>query len=212
MQYMEYIKLNCSFCNKDFQRYLGNHNRNIKRGVTNFYCSEVCRRSAIDKRVSVVCKECGKEFKRRKSQLGRKGRSNNIFCSTHCRAVFGQKHKVTGYNRSKLEIYIEDFIKTRFPDLEFITNDRTIIERELDFYFPTINLAIEINGPTHYRPIYGNVKLATTQHNDTRKILSCRDKGILLVIIPNMESFSSELNSMICNSLERLLTRIINGG
>ena len=37
-------------------------------------------------------------------------------------------------------------------------NNSTTISSELDFYFPQLKLAIEINGIVHYEPIYGSNK------------------------------------------------------
>ena len=48
---------------------------------------------------------------------------------------------------------------TEYSDLTFSCNQKEIIGSELDFYFPTLKLAIQINGPLHYYPIYGKKKL-----------------------------------------------------
>ena len=44
--------------------------------------------------------------------------------------------------------------------------DKSVINSELDFYFPNLKLAIEINGPLHYKPIYGKDKLIQIQNNN----------------------------------------------
>lgn len=53
----------------------------------------------------------------------------------------------------------------------------------MDFYFPTLRLAIELNGIFHYEPIYGEDKLEKIQSNDSQKAIRCNEKGIELCII-----------------------------
>jgi hypothetical protein len=54
---------------------------------------------------------------------------------------------------------------------------------ELDFFFPELNFAIEINGPTHYTMIYNEEKLNRTKENDKRKINLCPELGIDLFVL-----------------------------
>jgi hypothetical protein len=70
-----------------------------------------------------------------------------------------------------------------YPDLELICNQKTAIESELDFYFPQLRFAIELNGITHYEPIYGADKFEKIQNNDKRKVIACYEKGIELTIV-----------------------------
>ena len=85
-------------------------------------------------------------------------KTKNNFCSKSCAAIFNNKNKEYGIRRSKIEVLIEDMIKSDFPNISFSCNNKSIIESELDFYFPELKIAIQINGPTHYKPIYGQEK------------------------------------------------------
>ena len=69
-------------------------------------------------------------------------------------------------------------------DRETILNDETGFYLELDFYIPDIDLAIELNGVTHYKPIYGKEKFERQQKNDEIKRSKCKEQGITLVEIP----------------------------
>ena len=62
-------------------------------------------------------------------------------------------------------------------------NTKTPIGAELDFYFPELKIAVELNGIVHYQPIYGYKKLERVQEIDRGKILKCRMAGIKLIII-----------------------------
>jgi hypothetical protein len=65
--------------------------------------------------------------------------------------------------------------------LKYSRNDRSIIPPlELDFYFPSIGFAVEINGLTHYEPIYGDEVLRKQKERDRRKRRWCADIGIKL--------------------------------
>jgi len=165
------IPLACPQCNIDFERQIKFVNRNRKQNLTNF-CSLKCAMNmrAILGKTDTVCVECGKCFTRRRSQLKK---SKNNFCSQSCSATYNNKHKTHGTRRSKLEIYIENKLKFEFPDILFLSNNKKAIGSELDLYFPDLNLAIEINGPFHYKPIYDKEKLFQIQNNDVLKRDSC---------------------------------------
>lgn len=83
------------------------------------------------------------------------------------------------------------FIQELFPNEEIRTNDRKTIKNpytdtflELDFYIPNQSLAIELNGPTHYKPIYGEAKFKRQQKNDQLKRDLCASQNITLIEIP----------------------------
>ena len=54
---------------------------------------------------------------------------------------------------------------------------------ELDIYIPNIKLAIELNDPVHYIPMYGEKMLKKTKNKDIIKQIECRQLGISLLII-----------------------------
>ena len=65
-----------------------------------------------------------------------------------------------------MEVYLEEQIRKNYSSLELLCNDKTTINSELDFYFPGLKLAIELNGILHFEPIYGDKKLDQIQNND----------------------------------------------
>lgn len=128
----------------------------------------------------VTCKKCEKEFYKVYAEVIK---HPNHFCSHSCAAIYRNTHKTHGTRRSKLEVYIENKIKEDFPYLNCLYNNKEIIKSELDFYFPDLKLAIELNGIFHYEPIFGDKKFNKIQENDKNKFQKCIELGISLCII-----------------------------
>ncbi len=156
----------------------------INRSLTNF-CTREC---AVEYRKSqkylyysdVECKQCNKIFNKKNVEINK---TKNNFCCRSCAASYNNTHKSYGVRRAKLEIYLEEQIRLKYPDLELICNQKTAIESELDFYFPQLRFAIELNGITHYEPIYGEDKFEKIQNNDKRKIIACYENDIELAVV-----------------------------
>lgn len=180
------IQVICDNCGKIFEKYVTLITRNLKRGSEHLFCSNQCVGSYNTIRGSqlVSCLNCGKQFHKINSEI--KKTSKN-YCSHSCACSFQNKHKITGTRRSKLEIWIEDQLKTLYPDLIILYNNINTISSELDIYIPTLSLAFELNGIYHYEPIYGSKKLASIQNNDARKFQACIEKNIELCIIDSSQ-------------------------
>ena len=209
---MKKAKIICSYCGGEFERRAEKHKWNIKNNrleycdkdclysalrlknieceqcgrsfhpsdATRRFCSKVCwneynsvhMRSLENK----FCKQCGNEF--RPNECGRK------FCSRPCAGRYNQAHKTTTYKVSKLEKFLQQELPKKFR-YKFIFNSRSIlgIGTELDIYTPALKIACEINGPTHYLPIYGLGALLKVQKRDKDKKRQCKILGIKLYII-----------------------------
>lgn len=147
-----------------------------------FFCSRECLAKDQTTKMNVICATCGKEFQKLPKEIA-KSKSGNNFCSKSCAAIFNNRNKKHGTRRSKLECFLEEQIKTIFPTLELACNSKETVGSELDFYFPTLKLAIQINGPLHFQPIYGQEKLDRIQILDNEKRDRCEVLGIRLVEI-----------------------------
>lgn len=176
------IPLECKFCASTFL---------IKKvfvytalyGTTNStldFCSLNCKQLESRKKIEVKCMQCNVDFQKLPSQI--KVTKNN-FCTKSCAAIYNNTHKTHGIRRSKLEVYIEEQIRIAFPTLELVCNAKNIIGSELDFYFPSLRLAIELNGILHYEPIYGQDKLERICNMDQQKSIGCFQKNIEFCII-----------------------------
>lgn len=170
----------CQNCENKFSRSNGRHNEAVKNGWKSF-CSVKCRHASLEKGKDFPCAWCFKVIRKTPAQI--RQTKANVFCSKSCAAHYNNKHKRTGTRRSKLERFLEQQLKLNFPVLNFSCNTKKPIGCELDFYFPDLSLAIEINGFLHYKPVYGDEKLKRIQKTDREKADKCLQAGIRLCII-----------------------------
>lgn len=202
-----YIEKVCDYCKCVFHNTLKIHNIAVKRSYKNQFCSVQCigKYNTLKGTSKVICTNCNIEFTKRNGNIKR---SSNHFCSSSCAATYNNKNKTYGYRRSKLEVYIEEQIKIEFPDLEFIANGKEAIGSELDFFFPDLNLAIEINGIFHYKPIFGEKKFLQIQANDKLKESACSKAKIKLLIFDNLERFTAKYAESTWTDMKVALTNI----
>jgi YHS domain-containing protein len=166
----------CDECGKEFNR-----PPSVVAGKTNLFCSQACHDKFQDAKVELVCEICSKKF--RVSPVYAK-RNEHHFCSNDCKGKFVVNGKV----------FESEFEKLAAPlGVNFIKNDRLTLMQslphrfpnktfalELDFYFPDLRFAVEINGPPHFVPIYGLDPLRKRQIRDRRKKRLCKEAGIKL--------------------------------
>lgn len=181
------IECICENCQKTFSKELRRIKDQEKKGWrSGRFCSGKCRDEHLSisraTSVSCLCQTCNQSFLRIPSQKS-KSKSGYVFCSKSCAATYNNTHKTHGTRRSKLEAYLESQFRSEFPSLELICNSKEAIGSELDFYFPQLRLAIELNGIFHYEPIYGADKLERIQSNDQQKGIACNAAGIELCVI-----------------------------
>lgn len=162
-------KLTCHNCKTEFIR----SNYDIKQSNRHHFCSRKCSKTArgITVIVNVKCTNCQKDIQRNANKV----KDNKYyFCSRSCQAIYGNKtfNRSTrfGINKSRAESKMVEIIKKDFPNLEIRENDRTILNGlELDLYIPEKNIGIELNGPCHYIPIFGEKELSKTKNKDIVK-------------------------------------------
>lgn len=182
------VKLQCDRCGQHFERLRTRvEDPRVKHREHNF-CSKECYELFRQGSVELRCTQCLKAFTRKQfaitaNRKSRNTKSDNVFCSKSCAATYNNLHKTTGTRRSKLEVWLEEQLRTRYPDLEILFNAKEAINAELDIHFPSLNLAFELNGIYHYEPIHGAAKLASIQTNDGRKFQACLERGIELCVI-----------------------------
>lgn len=181
----ELVPLLCPICQQVFQlsknqiqsKIFGIFNKRIT-----LFCSRECKNHQRTQQGTIIhnCSNCNKIISKKLNQTKK---TKNHFCSHSCSASYNNTHKTKGIRRSKLEIYLESQLTTKYPNLNILFNSKEAINSELDIFIPSLKLAFELNGIFHYEPIYGTEKLASIQNNDTRKFQACLEKGIELCII-----------------------------
>lgn len=136
-----------------------------------------------NKRKDFKCPICGIILKLPSAKL-----KNRKFCSGTCRNICNNKF-ITG-TISKAERLLKERLTIEFPNLEISYNNRTILpgNKELDVYIPLLNLAIEWNGVYHYKPIHSVEGLEKTQKGDLFKTQYCKNVGIQLIVIKDLDS------------------------
>ena len=174
-----YYKIKCHHCSELVYKAQCEILRGLKRNKM-FFCSRKCENKSRITKINVNCANCTKVFLKHLNQISK---TKNNFCSKSCAAKYNNTHKIKGTRRSKLEKAIEEMLKLEYPELSFNCNNKKIIGSELDFYFPSLNLAIQINGPLHYNAIYGTNKLSQIQKMDEEKRNICDSKNITLIEI-----------------------------
>lgn len=200
------IEVSCTYCNSTFLRVKHQLQSDIKHN-RKIYCNSKCDGQHKSKLFSFVipCKTCGKKVKRVKSD---KSKSGNYFCSRSCSAIYNNKHKSTGTRRSKLEIWLEQQLNSKYPDIKIKYNKKDTIGSELDIYIPSLKLAFELNGIFHYEPIFGKDKLNQIQNNDSNKFQKCIEHNINLCIIDT--SSLKYFKEQSANKYLKIITEIID--
>lgn len=154
--------------------------KSIRERNQQFFCSQKCAKLYSKKSQTISCDTCGKQFEKRLSEIKK---TKHHFCSQSCAAIYHNSHKNYGSRRSKLEQFLEEKLTEHFSGLKCLYNDVQTIGSELDILFPAIKLAIQLNGPLHYKPIYGQEKLSRILGIDKNKRKTCKMLGINLIEI-----------------------------
>ena len=186
--------LQCLHCNKDVLKFKSEIRKNPDKVFCNNSCSSLHWRSLDDTIYKKLtnCKNCYKEICKYECL-----KSKFDFCNHHCSGKYYSQF-TKRKERSHLENFLFLKVKETFPLLEVIISDREQCSGlELDFYFPDLNSAIEINGPVHYDPIYGETYLQSIQERDFRKNEICKLKRIKLFVVKNYGKFTNDLGNLI---------------
>lgn len=92
---------------------------------------------------------------------------------------------------SKLELFllnklISDGIKVDFHKEQTLLTTKL----QIDLFLPTMNIAIEIDGPSHFLPVWGDDTLVRNQKYDDKKSGLILGRGMKLVRIKQLKDFS----------------------
>jgi hypothetical protein len=199
-----YKTLICDQCLEYFNRAQTCISSMNNKEQTAKFCSKKCYAKSLQIKILVQCAHCQTPITKSPSAIKH---ARNVFCSKSCSAIYNNTHKTKGTCRSRLEIFLEEQIRVSYPDLVLLCNDKSAIDSELDFYFPDLHLAIELNGIFHFEPIFGKKKLDQTQNNDKKKIFACNQKEINLAIIDT--SASTHFNQKAKNKYWKIVNNII---
>lgn len=107
---------------------------------------------------------------------------------------------------SKLEHFILNFLvengyKTEFHKEQLLANTKL----QIDIFLPTMNLAIEVDGPSHFEPVWGEDALAKNITYDKKKAGLLIGKGYKLIRIKQTKDYSKARARIICGKLLNIL-------
>lgn len=112
---------------------------------------------------------------------------------------------------SKLEKFILNNLiknkhKVEFHKEQILSNTKL----QIDLFLPNINVAIEVDGPSHFAPVWGDEALKRNKTYDNKKTGLILGKGWKLIRIKQTKDFSKTRAQIICDNLNNLLNNIHN--
>ena len=116
--------------------------------------------------------------------------------------------------RSQAEEIVIAMLRLNFPGIKIERNDKSVLGRqEIDVHLVDYKIAIEIDGVTHSRPIFGAVRFAESQERDARKEKRLAELDFLLyridIGVVEKENLYSFLKNYLSTSLIPELKAVI---
>lgn len=105
-----------------------------------------------------------------------------------------------------LEQLIKNNIDVKFHQEQSLVNTKL----QIDLYLPKINLAIEVDGPSHFSPVWGQDTLKKTKTYDNKKEGLILGKGMALVRIKQTMDFSVSRSYLIFDQLLQVIEQLSN--
>lgn len=110
---------------------------------------------------------------------------------------------------SKLEKFLLDQLLADGYKVDFHKEQSLLTTKlQIDLFLPTINTAIEVDGPSHFLPVWGEDALAKNIAYDNKKEGLIIGKGLALIRIKQTKDFSKTRASLIYQKLRTLLQEI----
>lgn len=110
---------------------------------------------------------------------------------------------------SKLEHKIKTYLISKGIVVDFHKEHLLVNERiHLDIYLPDLNTAIEIDGPSHFLPIWGEEKLKKIQQTDSMKDGLLLTAGLCIIRLRQEKNLSTFYIDELINKLDIELLKI----
>lgn len=112
----------------------------------------------------------------------------------------------TSKTGSKLEKYLFKKLLADNYRVDF-HKEQTLLNTKLqiDLFLPTMSIAIEIDGPSHFLPVWGDDALSKNKKYDNKKSGLIIGKGLLLIRIKQQHDFSPARASVIYDKLKQII-------
>jgi len=110
---------------------------------------------------------------------------------------------------SKLEKFLlskllKDGFKTDFHKEQTLLNTKL----QIDIFLPQLDVAIEVDGPSHYEPVWGEDALKRNQSYDKKKTGLILGKGLVLIRVKQIKDFSPSRSEVLYGQIKDLLDQI----
>lgn len=103
---------------------------------------------------------------------------------------------------SKLEKFLLEQLMKQGYSVEFHKEQTlTNTKLQIDLFLPQLNIAIEVDGPSHFKPVWGEETLNRNQKYDKKKSGLIVGKGWHLIRIKQTKDFSVARANLIYNDL-----------
>jgi len=148
------------------------------------------------------------ELNKRKENSREKWQNLDEDTKTNILRMANKAVRVSSKEGSKLEKYLLNELLAHGFMVEF-HKEQTLSNTKLqiDLFLPTINLAIEVDGPSHFEPVWGDDSLKRNKKYDSKKEGLIIGRGWNLIRIKQVKDFSKSRAKVI---FEQLLDQIKN--
>lgn len=119
--------------------------------------------------------------------------------------------RVASKTGSKLEKYLlnrllKDGYKVEFHKEQTLLNTKL----QIDLFLPASNIAIEVDGPSHFEPVWGDDSLSRNKKYDAKKTGLIFGKGWKLIRIKQTKDFSNSRAGLIYQELLDSINKLNN--
>jgi very-short-patch-repair endonuclease len=112
---------------------------------------------------------------------------------------------------SKLELFLLEKLLSDGYVVEFHKEQNLLNTKlQIDLFLPKLNIAIEVDGPSHFEPVWGNDVLTKNKKYDNKKTGLILGKGLILIRIKQSKDFSKSRASKIYEELVENIKNIDN--
>ena len=171
--------------------------RQISKGLGKFWDN------LSDEEANEIKRKIGSAWKRKWESMSEAERKNTM-------QQLANKAKEAQGNGSRLERFIAEELRKRgYLVEERSTNYTAGKSFEVDIALPKQMIAIEVDGPTHFLPIYGEEHLAEQQERDGRKDDMIMSAGYNVLRIRDNNGPLSQLR---IDRIEEHIKEIVNDG
>lgn len=117
--------------------------------------------------------------------------------------------RLASKNGSKLEKFLLNALLDEGFEVEFHKEQALANTKlQIDLFLPTINTSIEVDGPSHFKPVWGQDVLNRNINYDNKKTGLMIGKGMVVIRVKQTKDFSQSRAAIIWDKLKDILLGI----